>query len=483
MVKLKAAICILGGGPAGCVIARRLADLGHSTLLVERSTAPPRPRAELLAPSTLQILNTLGLSGIVTAAAFRSERRALVRWETNSVRVRESDYPSLLVERSDLDCGMRDAAVAAGVRVLTSARAGSPEHRPCGGWLVPVKTADGQQLIEAEFLVDARGKRRNALTDGGGPRTVSMSAEWTLTDKAFAETRIEAGANEWFWGSPMRNCSYSGTVFVDAVRAAGLDADERIWFYRDLLSHSTLLRNLQLGRMSSPVLVRDASSRIASDLIGENFIRIGEAALAIDPLSSQGVQTAVLSAIHGAAAVHTIRSGQNPKPAMMFYRDRQQHAASQAARNAALLYGERLKAALTSFWRDRAGMFKSPEPLEKDRPKASQVCPPFVQLSDAVEISDVPVLVGDFIKTVAAINYPGFDQPVAYVGGIALAPLLAGLAGGSATDRLLAGWAAHMPPQTAAQILKWLHGTGILEAGAGHASPNVDGRPVGTFSI
>lgn len=483
MVTLKTAICVLGGGPAGCVIARRLAQLGHSTLLVERSTAALRRRAESLAPSTLQILDTLELSGIVTAATFRHERRALVRWESTSVRVRESEYPSLLVERSDFDRGMRNAAVAAGVRLLTPARAGSPEHQPCGGWLIPVRTADGQKLIETEFLVDARGKRWNAFAHGDGPRTVSMSAEWILTDKGYAETRIEAGANEWFWGSPMRHGSYSGTVFVDAVRAAGLRTDNRIGFYRDLLSHSTLLRNLQLGRMSSPILVRDATSRIASELIAEDFIRIGEAALAIDPLSSQGIQAAVLSAIQGAAAVNTIRSGQSPKPALKFYRDRQQHAARHAARSAAQLYSQRLKAEPTSFWRDRAGMFSSPVRLPKNRPKASNLCPPYVQLSNEVEIADVPVLVGDIIKTVAAISYPGLDQPVAYVGGIALAPLLVGLVAGSATDRLLAQWATHMPPQTAAQILKWLHGFGILQAGAGQVSPEIERDSLSTGAL
>ena len=54
-------ICVLGGGPAGSILARRLAELGHDTLLVDRTGTNDRPRAELLAPSILPILDSLRL--------------------------------------------------------------------------------------------------------------------------------------------------------------------------------------------------------------------------------------------------------------------------------------------------------------------------------------------------------------------------------------------------------------------------------------
>jgi hypothetical protein len=94
----------------------------------------------------------------------------------------------------------------------------------------------------------------------------------------------------------------SATVFVDATRAAGLSGDARKELYQRLLFRSELLSDLSHGAMATPISVRDATSHTASDLIEEDYIRIGEAAFSIDPLSSQGVQSAILSAIHGAAA-------------------------------------------------------------------------------------------------------------------------------------------------------------------------------------
>src|SRR5262245_11379906 len=81
--------CILGGGPAGTVVARRLAELGHDTLLVDRADDDGPARAESLAPSILPILESLQLRAEVEAAAFGREQRALVLWASSVVEEKE----------------------------------------------------------------------------------------------------------------------------------------------------------------------------------------------------------------------------------------------------------------------------------------------------------------------------------------------------------------------------------------------------------
>jgi flavin-dependent dehydrogenase len=467
MPNLEVKICVLGGGPAGCIIARSLAQLGHATLLIERNVEAQGQRVESLAPPIMQILDSLELSSAVAAATFCREKRALVRWNSNSIQTRSFEPPSHLIERSLFDRRLRDAAASAGAYVLTPASAQVPQRRPGGGWLIPVRTTKGLASIVADFLVDARGKRRSASSNDNGPRTVAMSAAWSLVDKAYAETRIEAGADEWFWGCPLRDGRYLATIFVDAKSAAGLRGDARGEFYRRLLSGSELLNNLLRGEMVTPISVRDATGRIARDLIGEDFIRVGEAAFSIDPLSSQGVQSAILSAIQGAAAVHTIRTGYDPLPAMTFYRDRQQHAANQASRNAMRLYRDRLRHRSSPFWIARSGAVQTPLPLQQVKPDVPSSLPPFVRLSDALQIVDVPVLCGTVIKQAAALSHPNLDHPIAYVGGIALAPLAADLIDGSATEQLMTRWAQRMPSKTARNILRWMYTSGVVEADSG----------------
>ena len=463
-------ICVIGGGPGGSVIARLLAHLGHKTLLIDRSLAPPRSRVESLAPTILPILDLVDLSHAIEPSIFHRERFALVRWDTETVQTKLFEPPSLLVDRCHFDRSLSDAAANAGVHVLLHAHARAPERRPHGGWLVPVMTAKGLMSVAANFLVDARGKRRSARSQG--PRTVAISAAWSRNEKPFFETRIETGADEWIWGCPMPDGQYSVTVFVDATKVAGLRGEARSEIYRRLLSRSQLLRNLLQGEQATPVSVRDATSRSTDDLIGEGFIRVGEAAFAIDPLSSQGVQRAILSAIQGAAAVHTLLRGHDPNPATTFYRDSHRAAATHASRMAERLYRDRLRKGSSKFWIDRAGTVEAPAAATRSTPDVPFALPSFVRLSDALKIVTVPTLLGAVIAPAAALSHPRLEQPIAYLGDIALAPLMADLVDGMGTDQLVAQWGDRMPPTTALHVLRWMFASGILVAGDITSSPN-----------
>ena len=89
---------MIGGGPAGCVIARRLAELGHETLALDRDASAVAPRAESLAPSILPILESLNLSGVLEAAVFRREERAFIRWGSDRTETKSFEPASMLVE-------------------------------------------------------------------------------------------------------------------------------------------------------------------------------------------------------------------------------------------------------------------------------------------------------------------------------------------------------------------------------------------------
>ena len=459
---IEAEVCVLGGGPAGSVTAGRLAELGHDTLLVDRAAEENPPRAESLAPSILPILDSLKLRGDVDAAVFQREKRALVLWDSSAVQEKSfATAPSLLVERTLFDKRLRAAATRAGVRLLAPARARAPQRLASGGWSVPVTTPAGATVVTATFLVDARGKR-HAGTDKPAPPTAAISAAWLPGDRSLAETRIEAGVDAWLWGSPLPNPGYAAMIFLDSERIAGLSGARRAELYLHLLSRSKLLRSLLAGEMIGPVRVRDATRRIGRDLIGNDFIRVGEAAVAIDPLSSQGIQEALLSAIQGSAAVHTIlTAGCDPAPALEFYRERRQTAAANSRFAAARFY--RAHPDRSSFWLRRAAGAETPATGEA-RPARTGLLPPCdLRISPALKIVEVPVLAGALIRRARALGHPGLERPIAFFGGVALAPLVEDAAGASATDRILLRWKRRVPPETARTIINWMWTVGILE--------------------
>jgi len=463
---LQAEVCVIGAGPAGSVMARFLAQHGHDVLLIDGSRASKPHRAESLPPSLRSILGNLGLQRCMDAATFHCEDRALVSWDGDSIAL-DSSYrtPRALIDRSRFDQFLREAASFAGVRILTATRSRAPLRHAVGGWSVPLLSASGQRVARTDFLVDARGRRGGGLDDHGRdlPRTAAMTASWRLAGNDSAETRIEAGENEWFWGSPLPDRSYAGTVFLDANRIAGLAKDERLRLYLDLLVDSRLLRDVFSGRLIGPVETCDATSRLAYDLIGEDFIRVGEAAFSIDPLSSQGVQAAILSGIQGAVATHTILVRPSDRDtALKFYRDRQRKAAALCRMNAAQHYWRRAHSLDNSFWRRRsldAHMSDMQRDAKSGTPMSYDRC---LCVSPALRIVEIPVLSDEFIIRAAALSHPALNGPVGYMDGVHLAPLIGGVEMPASKDRILQRWSMRAPPATAAKILRWMCETGIL---------------------
>jgi flavin-dependent dehydrogenase len=459
--KTETEVCVLGGGPAGAVIARRLAQLGHDTILIDRSVQPSQPRVESLAPSILPILDSLGLRDCLAAAAFLRETRALIRWSTADVEERSFDAPSSLVVRSRFDARLREAASVAGARVMSKTIARAAARRS-GGWTIPVKTPTGPLIIESAFLVDARGKRAGGNVKDQHPRTVAISGIWKHADPSFAQTRIDAGTDEWFWGSPVAEGLYSAAVFVDASRAAGLNSARRADLYRRLVSRSRLLKGLLRGQLTGMLTTRDATGSISQPLIENDFIRVGEAAFSIDPLSSQGIQTAILSAVQGSAAVHTILTGAAAEPAIEFYHTSQQRAASQAARHAAQHHGSRQHSTASSFWRQRSQGVAEPSSKKLADMSSRAPLPARVRVSPALQIIETPVLTGSLVELSPALCHPGLDAPVAYLKGIPLAPLIADVRHMSGSEEIVALWAQRLKPEPAQNMLRWMCAVGIM---------------------
>ena len=59
--ELRTEVCVIGGGPAGATIARRLALPGHEVCLLEREIFPRAHIGKSLAPGILALLDFLGI--------------------------------------------------------------------------------------------------------------------------------------------------------------------------------------------------------------------------------------------------------------------------------------------------------------------------------------------------------------------------------------------------------------------------------------
>ena len=114
------------------------------------------------------------------------------------------------------------------------------------------------------------------------------------------------------------------------------------------------------------------------------------------------------------------------------------------------------------FWRRRAVLAETPK--RQDRPlPLSELLPYPVRLRPPAELRETACRVGDRIERRLALHAPALDRPVAFVGGVWLAPLLYSLEASSSLAEARRMWEQSVPPQRATEILTWLIGCRALE--------------------
>jgi hypothetical protein len=232
--------------------------------------------------------------------------------------------------------------------------------------------------------------------------------------------------------------------------------------YLGLLERSELLKPCLAGKLRGGVRVCDTTCFFDPHPETSRLIRIGEASLSIDPLSSQGVQLAISSGLHAAVVVHTmIRRPEASRIAQQFYRERQLEACAFHSSAAAKFYAQAARDRTHSFWQSRArGQFNSPLPPQSSgRPLLANTN---LRLEAESKIVRVPCVKNNFIEMTSALSHPRLLNPVAFLGDAALGPLLGYLDAPQTAGDLLRLWSELIPPTLARQILGWFWDKGLL---------------------
>ncbi|HEX8250295.1 MAG TPA: tryptophan 7-halogenase [Pyrinomonadaceae bacterium] len=462
--EINAGVCVIGGGPAGATIARKLALLGHSVCLIEKAENSQNKVGESLPPNILVLLDALGLRGKIEAASFLRPDKAIVRWSDEAAFTKSSHgHSGFLVNRGRFDRILLEAAKEAGVNVIQPAQALRPLFDETRQWNIPVRCDSGSLKIKAKYLVEAAGKRSffNQKRKRYSASTVALCAYWRNPRVESSATLVEAGREEWFWGAALPDGDFSAMVFIDAKRRRGNQDLES--FYRARLAESTLLRGCLSGRLAGKVKGFDASGYIDAEPVNENLIKVGEACFSIDPLASQGVQAAMNSGLQGSFVVHTLLTRpENSKEAVQFYRNRQEETVARHHNLAAQFYAESLFYNTGAFWRKRSISKTSRHTvIPPVNPALSDKL--YLKLSDAATLIDTPCIADDIITKTRALTHAALERPIAYLNNTAIALLLDSIPQGGTAAEITQAWLPFISAQESAGIINWLYSTGVLQ--------------------
>jgi flavin-dependent dehydrogenase len=405
---------VAGGGPAGCAVAVGLSRLGYRVLLVH--SARPWPSCEGISARACEGLRNAGLLHALSAVPAASRRRVSWNGESSDANTEH------LVLRQRFDVALLEDAAAAGVQLLAGRLrrvSQSGDNDAC----LHIETPVGRmEQWTCRFMVDARGRSAAAGRDPvRGPETVSL-LQLREGPPTVAGSRVSSFAGGWAWFAT----TDSGLSFIqltvtsDAQRLPKRGELGR-WF-------EAQLQQLQpapelSGRPTGDVIARGSTSILQGELVTSHSLRAGDAAMAVDPLSGNGIFQSLSSALIAPAVINTLLQYPAERDlATRFYRDRVHHSFFRFARMGRDFYRMEGRWQASEFWRQR-------QAWPDDEPSHSDAAPALLGVENRPVVADGRIR----LQAVAVTS----DQPLGvwHVGGVELAPLLQALPASPAQRR------------------------------------------------
>lgn len=346
-------IVVLGAGPAGTIAAIKLQQLGYRVAVCTKPSRYPSV-IEGISPRTFQAFENIGMNqlcGVVSPPLPRyidwGERRGQANGEQ-------------LIYRQVFNAALVDELTSRDIALCSDEQVSCQWHEADQQWQIQV----GKTALAARFMVDARG--RQAPVDAATPRpaaTVSLHQHWrrpAATEQP-PYTAVAALAEGWLW---YVHCG-DGEIYTQLCCSG--ESARALQHSPDTLQQLTDQLEQPLFALSDAtphgeLLTRGATPRLNCHAASAHSIAVGDAALAADPLSGNGIYQSISSALIAPAVVNTLlQQPANTSLAIEFYQARINHLYQRFGRLGREFYAGEPRYSTAPFWQPR-GQWPDLEP-------------------------------------------------------------------------------------------------------------------------
>lgn len=353
---------VAGGGPAGAAAALALARGGRRVLLLDESPAGAFRVGEALPPAGRPLLRELGVLERFLADAHLPCHGNLSAWGSPSLEgtdfLLDVNGHGWHLDRARFDAALRDAARDAGAEVRGGTRLAASERAPGGEWRLTLAGGGGE--VCCGWVVDATGRRCAVARRGGAARLhddalVAFHARFRPEREGDrdARTLIEAAPDGWWYTALVPSGERVVAFLTDADladRRALLSAEgfarraEATEHVRAALrAHGFALHGRPRGA--------DAGGARLDRFTGDGWLAAGDAAVSYDPLSSQGIRTALYTGMLAGRALHAHLGGDGG--ALHGYADRLEEVRGAYLRHRTEFYAYEARWPDRPFWARR----------------------------------------------------------------------------------------------------------------------------------
>lgn len=321
-------VIVIGGGPAGSVLACLLAQGGYRCLVLERDIHPRDHVGESLTPSTNPIFSRIGFLEKIEKAGFVHKPGAC--WTAprapvgSFVSLRLAEFPppdatqlyTYNVERDVFDALLIRHAHESGAKVIQGATVQEvlfDQDRAVG---VRARFSDGwSQDLFARVIVDASGRRcvlaRQLRMKKKDPQFNQFGIySWFRGVEpnppgyeGYLFLHFLGLERAWAWQIPLRAgvCSVGVVTEKSDFEASSQTREE---FFNSLVARSrTFAHNMRAAEQIRPWWLEGDYSYKVDRFAGSGWLLVGDALRFVDPVFSTGVDVASYSALHAYEAI------------------------------------------------------------------------------------------------------------------------------------------------------------------------------------
>jgi flavin-dependent dehydrogenase len=317
----KADVAVLGGGPAGTALALQMINRGYSAIVIERSDYCQDRVGETLPPAVQPLLTKIGVWDQFLAAKHSPSFGIRSAWGQDNLYDNDfifSPYGSgWHVDRTCFDTMLACCTEDAGATVYREARLLSCESDKGRDWEIQFACGDRRHRYLTKFLVDATGRASWLARKQGARRITSDRLVGVLgflvpnpaKPASDSFTLIEAVESGWWYSAVLPDSRLVVAHMTDAdIYADGRKQSSDYWLRQLQRTKHTRSRAKQYVQAANLIVVSANSSRL--DRVGDgNWLAVGDAAIAFDPLSGQGVYKALESAVQASESIHQYWTG------------------------------------------------------------------------------------------------------------------------------------------------------------------------------
>jgi flavin-dependent dehydrogenase len=355
-------VVVLGGGPAGCAAAIELARLGCSVVVIERSSYDAPRIGETLPPMSRTLLEDLGAWDRFLQDGHQPAFGICSAW--GQADLNENDFifnpygHGWHIDRMRFDRMLALLTEETGAKVWRGVQVVAWTKESSDAWEIELGAPAGIHHYRTRFVIDATGRAASFARKQGARRIVSdrlIGVAGFLSSSAIplqdSRTLLEAVEHGWWYSALLPNAQRVFAYMTDADLYAQCNRSTgSTWQGQLQRAQHTRARAKDYSVDTQPFVFAANSSRLDS-AVGCNWLAVGDAAMAFDPLSSQGVCHALQSGRQASRAIQDHWKGD--ETALPIYARAIEEGFDHFLRTRAQYYGRERRWPQSAFWRRR----------------------------------------------------------------------------------------------------------------------------------